>query len=210
MDGTFAGDGPGPRCMRPHVKNVLLSSSDQVAIDAVAAKLMGMNPLDLKYIRIAHEKGLGCGDPREIEIVGDEDAARENWKFDGPMKDITFAARMQHLIYWGRLKKAIEWSLKTWMAPWAYIASVIYHDLYWYPRNSRRQMMQCLDSDWGRLFKNWEKLTPDGNGWQDVGSGPSAFARSTAELIRMGMRVLGHTIVEAPEVAARRRRRKMK
>jgi uncharacterized protein (DUF362 family) len=210
MDGTFAGDGPGPRCMRPYVKNVLLASSDQVAIDAVAAKLMGMNPLDLKYIRIAHEKGLGCGDPREIEIVGDEDAARENWNFDGPMKDITFAARMQHQIYWGRLKKPIEWSLKTWLAPWSYIASVIYHDLYWYPRNSRLQMMDCLNSVWGRLFKNWEKLTPDENGWQDVGSATSAFVRTTAELLRMGLAVLGHAIVEAPEVAARRRRRKKK
>ena len=39
MDGTFAGDGPGPRCMTPHVKNVILASADQVAIDAVAAKL---------------------------------------------------------------------------------------------------------------------------------------------------------------------------
>ncbi|HEX2310515.1 MAG TPA: DUF362 domain-containing protein, partial [Vicinamibacterales bacterium] len=29
MDGTFAGDGPGPRCMVPHVKNVLLASADQ-------------------------------------------------------------------------------------------------------------------------------------------------------------------------------------
>ena len=36
MDGTFAGDGPGPRCMLPHVKNVILASADQVAIDAVA------------------------------------------------------------------------------------------------------------------------------------------------------------------------------
>ena len=34
MDGTFAGDGPGPRCMMPHAKNVLLASADQVAIDA--------------------------------------------------------------------------------------------------------------------------------------------------------------------------------
>src|SRR5204863_9179 len=33
MDGTFAGDGPGPRCMIPHVKNVILASADQVAID---------------------------------------------------------------------------------------------------------------------------------------------------------------------------------
>ena len=45
MDGTFAGDGPGPRCMVPHVKNVLLASADQVAIDAVAAKLMGFDPM---------------------------------------------------------------------------------------------------------------------------------------------------------------------
>ena len=30
MDGTFAGDGPGPRCMVPHVKNVILASADQV------------------------------------------------------------------------------------------------------------------------------------------------------------------------------------
>ena len=45
MDGTFAGDGPGPRCMLPYVKNVILASADQVAIDAVAAKLMGFDPL---------------------------------------------------------------------------------------------------------------------------------------------------------------------
>ena len=30
MDGTFAGDGPGPRCMMPHAKNVILASADQV------------------------------------------------------------------------------------------------------------------------------------------------------------------------------------
>ena len=42
MDGTFAGDGPGPRCMMPYTKDVLLASEDQVAIDAVAAKLMGL------------------------------------------------------------------------------------------------------------------------------------------------------------------------
>ena len=44
MDGTFAGDGPGPRCMVPHVKNVILASADQVAIDAVAAQADGVRP----------------------------------------------------------------------------------------------------------------------------------------------------------------------
>ena len=67
MDGTTAGNGPGPRLMEPVVKNVILASADQVAIDAVAAKLMGFDPLSIKYIRLAHERGLGVGDVREIE-----------------------------------------------------------------------------------------------------------------------------------------------
>src|SRR5262245_22110017 len=59
MDGTFAGDGPGPRCMIPHTKDVILASADQVAIDAVAAKLMGFDPMTIQYIRTAHDLGLG-------------------------------------------------------------------------------------------------------------------------------------------------------
>jgi uncharacterized protein (DUF362 family) len=47
MDGTTAGNGPGPRTMYPQVKNVVLASQDQVAIDAVAAKLMGFDPLSI-------------------------------------------------------------------------------------------------------------------------------------------------------------------
>src|SRR3990172_8216898 len=115
MDGTFAGDGPGPRCMIPYVKNVILASADQVAIDATSARLMGFDPLNIKFIRLAHDAGLGCGDPKEIEMVGDLDAAAENWKFDGPFKKMTFASSMQHKIYWGGLKKPVEWSLKTWL-----------------------------------------------------------------------------------------------
>ena len=34
--------------------------------------MMGYDPLSIKFIRTAHELGLGCGDPREIEIVGDD------------------------------------------------------------------------------------------------------------------------------------------
>jgi uncharacterized protein (DUF362 family) len=174
MDGTFAGDGPGPRCMLPHVKNVILASADQVAIDAVAAKLMGMDPMSIKFIRLAHEQGLGCGDPSQIEIVGDQSAAAENWHFAGPFKKMTFASRMQHLIYWGWLKRPVEWSLKTWLAPWAYIASVIYHDSFWYPLRARRMMEQVLSSPWGRLFRNWENVQPGPSPKRERGAGEGA------------------------------------
>ncbi|MGQ9708672.1 MAG: DUF362 domain-containing protein, partial [bacterium] len=80
MDGTTAGNGPGPRTLKPEVKNVILASADQVAIDAIAAKMMGFDPLEIKYIRLAYEQGLGIGDPKEIEVVGD-DISGENWGF---------------------------------------------------------------------------------------------------------------------------------
>ncbi|MCH8967977.1 MAG: DUF362 domain-containing protein [Planctomycetes bacterium] len=208
MDGTFAGDGPGPRCMIPYVKNVLLASADQVAIDAVAAKLMGFDPLqDCKFIRLAHERGLGCGDVREIEYVGDAEFAEINWHFEGPFKQMTFAARMQHKIYWGKLKTLMEWSLKTWLAPWAYIASVVYHDLFWYPFHGKGRVDNVFRSDWGRLFHNWERLTPDDRGFRDVGAQPPGVVRSVASLLGTGLKVLWTCIREAPEFATRRRRK---
>src|SRR5205085_1004515 len=71
MDGTTAGNGPGPRIMEPVQKNVILASGDQVAIDAVAAKMMGFDPMSVQYIRTAHAQGLVIGDPRAIEAAGD-------------------------------------------------------------------------------------------------------------------------------------------
>jgi len=207
MDGTFAGDGPGPRCMVPHVKNVILASEDQVAIDAVAAKLMGFDPMTLKYIRLAHDMGLGCGDPNEIELVGDMDAAQQNWHFRGPFEKMTFASKMQHQIYWGHLKKPIEWSLKSWLAPWSYLASVMYHDMYWYPLRGRSPLTEALNSEWGRLFSNWRDLTPDDQGFVDVGPAPERLERSTAKQILMGVRLLGHALSEAPEFSTKARHR---
>ncbi|MCX7014537.1 MAG: DUF362 domain-containing protein [Candidatus Sumerlaeota bacterium] len=207
MDGTFAGDGPGPRCMIPHVKNVILASADQVAIDAAAARLMGFDPLrDCTYIRLAHEAGLGCGDPREIELVGDAEAAAENWHFAGPFQKMTFASRMQHRIYWGPLKRPLEWSLKTWLAPWAYIASVLYHDMFWYPRYSRSTMRECLASDWGRLFQNWGRVKATEAGFPEVGEATPEFHRNLSAMLKQAAKVLGTCIVQAPEIKRRRKK----
>jgi uncharacterized protein (DUF362 family) len=210
MDGTFAGDGPGPRCMVPHVKNVILASADQVAIDAVAARLMGFDPLkDIRFIRIAHDLGLGCGDPRQIRIVGDIDAASENWNFTGPFRKMTFASRMQHLIYWGRLRKPLEWTLKTVLAPWSYVASVLYHDFFWYPFH-RDRVETALASTWGRLFQNWETvaLAPgdfETPGWESLGTEPVPFRRSGVAMLAKSFGILALCLKEAPEFAAMRR-----
>jgi hypothetical protein len=210
MDGTFAGDGPGPRCMVPHVKNVMLASDDQVAIDAMAAKLMGFQPLEIPFIRKAHELGLGCGDVKEIEIVGDEDAAAENWNFTGPFKEMTFASSMQHKIYWGPLKKPIEWSLKTVLAPWAYLASVAYHDSFWYPFKAKATVAKVMASDWGKLFANWESVTPDERGFESVGEKPAELQRSGFKVFVESLRLLWMCLLESPELTARKRTRALK
>jgi uncharacterized protein (DUF362 family) len=206
MDGTFAGDGPGPRCMVPHVKNVILASADQVAIDAIAARMMGFDPMSIKYIRLAHERGLGCGDPRDIEIVGDEAAGAANWNFAGPFQKMTFASRMQHKIYWGPLKKPIEWSLKTVLAPWSYLASVVYHDSFWYPFIAKKRMQAVLDSEWGRLFRNWEQVEADEQGFPRVGAEAAEIKRTGMAAFWRSLGVLWTALREAPEFRAQQRR----
>lgn len=151
MDGTFAGDGPGPRAMRWHEKDILLASADQVAIDAVSAKLQGFNPLDLKFIRLGHELGLGVGDPKEIEIAG-YDISAEDWGF---VQEDTFASRGQKLIYHGALKPFENLLLRSPLVPWSYFASNFYHNVYWYPVVGRKRVKDALMTKWGQLFQRY-------------------------------------------------------
>ena len=152
MDGTFAGDGPGPRAMRPHIKNTLLASGDQVAIDAIAAKMMGFDPLSLDFIRLAHEKGLGCGDPTQIEVVG-EDISCVDWQFDGSQD--TLASRGQKFIYHGPLKPLETFLLRGPIAPWSYLASNLYFNHYWYRFIGKRRVEKALETEWGQLFQSY-------------------------------------------------------
>ncbi len=152
MDGTFAGDGPGPRAMRWHEKNILLASADQVAIDAVSARLQGFDPLSIPFIRMAHEMGLGVGDPREIDIVGYDIEQEPPWHF---VQEDTLASRGQKMIYHGPLKPFEKLLLQSPLVPWSYFASNFYHNVYWYPFVGRRRVKEALETPWGRLFESY-------------------------------------------------------
>lgn len=152
MDGTFAGDGPGPRAMRWHEKNVILASADQVAIDAASALIQGFDPLQIPFLRIAHELGLGVADPRQIEFVGDPAVAEERWGF---VQEDTFASRGQKLIYHGALKPFEALLLRSPIVPWSYFASNFYHNVYWYPVVGRRRVEEALKTPWGQLFASY-------------------------------------------------------
>ena len=152
MDGTFAGDGPGPRAMRWHVKDCILASADQVAIDAVAAKMMGFDPMSIEFIRLAHERGLGCGDVSEIQVLG-EDISQVNWQFSGA--ENTFASRGQKMVYWGPLKPVENMLLRSPLVGLAYLASNLYHNGYWLNTIGRRRIAAALKTPWGQLFESY-------------------------------------------------------
>jgi len=152
MDGTFAGDGPGPRAMRWHEKDILLASADQVAIDAVSAKLQGFDPMNIRFIRHAHELDLGVGNPGQIELVGYDIEQEPPWNF---IQEDTFASRGQKMIYHGPLKPFEKLLLQSPLVPWAYFASNFYHNVYWYPFVGRPRVQAALQTKWGQLFKSY-------------------------------------------------------
>jgi len=155
MDGTTAGNGPGPRTMIPVEKDVILASADQVAIDAVAGSMMGFNPMDdMKYVRLAHEEGLGVGRMEEIEIVGDPEVAKEKWGFH---VGANFAAKYGgHPLWFGPLKNIQKVFFQTPLVYVFILASLVYHDLLHWPIKGNKVYKEWLrESKWGRLFDSY-------------------------------------------------------
>ncbi len=153
MDGTTAGNGTGPRLMCPVQKDVILAAADQVAIDAVATKLMGFDPLQVKYIALAHEAGLGVGDPAQIELVGDVDAARESWGFEIGLCFHQFAA---WVTWFGPTRFLQGWLTRPPLLYLGNFYSFFYHDvLHWRLRERTVYESWLRESPWGRLFASY-------------------------------------------------------
>ncbi len=151
MDGTISGDGAGPRTMIPRVTNVLLAASDSVAIDAIAARLMGFDPLSIPFLRMAHERGLGIADPRDIELVGD-DISGENFGFTTRRSLVIWGDQM---IRRGFLRPLERLLLHSPLMVWAPFASNLYHDGFWYPTVGRSRIRKFMRTEWGPLFRKY-------------------------------------------------------
>jgi len=146
-----AGDGAGPRTMIPRVKNLLLAAADSVAIDAIAAQLMGFDPLSIPFLRMAHERGLGIADPRQIELVGD-DVSNENFGFSTRRSLVIWGDQM---IRKGFLRPLERVLLHSPLMVWAPMASNVYHDWMWYPTIGRSRIREFNRTEWGQLFRRY-------------------------------------------------------
>ncbi|WP_406657578.1 DUF362 domain-containing protein [Methanolobus sp. ZRKC2] len=157
MDGGVCGNGAGPRTMEPFVGNVLLASDDQVAIDAISAKIMGFDPLSIDYIRIAHDRGLGMGDYDQIEICGMDKNEFEKLNFK-------FSTKKSPIVEWDqRLRKGtadIHCLHKLLFHSPVFknfiFASEFYHDKLWYPIIGKKHIDEFKKTEWGNLFGGYE------------------------------------------------------
>jgi uncharacterized protein (DUF362 family) len=185
MDGTFAGEGPGPRAMRPYVKNTILASADAVALDAMAAQVMGIDPLRIRHIRHAHERGLGIGNPREIQILGDSRIAEENWHFEHD--EDTFASWGQKQVYQGALKPLEKSVLRSRVAPLSFLASNTYYNVFWYPYVGSRRAEMMLNTAWGQKYLQYSEGLPFNPGARDKTRFALLTAVSAAAIATLGL-----------------------
>ncbi len=151
MDGTVAGDGAGPRTMIPRVKNYILASGDSVAIDAVAARMMGFDPMAVPYLKMCDEMGLGAARAENIEIAG-EDIGEVNFGFQSRRSFVIWGDQMIRNGFLRPLEKVL---LHSPLMAWAPFASNVYHDLIWYPTVGRKRINAFAKTGWGRLFDSY-------------------------------------------------------
>jgi hypothetical protein len=148
MDGTVAGDGAGPRTVEPRATNVLLASTDVVALDAVAARLAGMDPFSLRYLALAYALGLGCADIDEIEVVGDpfEPGEAQLQPRRPP------AALARSILEELRMVRAEDWLFRRrWLSP----AAALYYDLVWFNTVGRSRLAAFRRTPWGKMFASY-------------------------------------------------------
>jgi hypothetical protein len=65
-------------------------------------------------------------------------------------------------------------------------------------------MRQALGSVWGRLFRNWERVTADENGYPDVGNDEGTIKKTGIRALLQSVAILGTCVKEAPEFVRRR------
>ena len=157
MDGCICGDGAGPRTMEPYSGNVILASEDQVAVDAVAAKMMGFDPMEIDYIKLAHDRGLGMGDVDQIDLVGMEKNEFDKLNFHFQTKKspvITWDQRLRKKTM--NIKPLHHFLFNSPVFKTFIFASEFYHDRLWYPRVGKKNIEEFKKTQWGELFEKYE------------------------------------------------------
>lgn len=75
MDGILAMQGEGPTAGSPYPAGKILVSEDPLALDTVAAAMLGLKVADVPILQVASNRRVGNGDLGAIDLLGDHAAA---------------------------------------------------------------------------------------------------------------------------------------
>lgn len=81
MDATIGLEGNGPKSGSPRVVNRVLASGDIVALDAVQAHLMGIDPATIEHLGACAQRGVGTNSMKQIDVLGESGAAAGAFAF---------------------------------------------------------------------------------------------------------------------------------
>jgi uncharacterized protein (DUF362 family)/NAD-dependent dihydropyrimidine dehydrogenase PreA subunit len=88
MDGIMAMEGNGPRGGTPTAMNIILISTDPIALDATVCRLVDINPEYVPTTVFGMESGAGTWKEEEIELLGDDITTFINPEFDIKRKPV--------------------------------------------------------------------------------------------------------------------------
>lgn len=87
MDGITAMEGHGPGNGDPREVGLIFVSSNLLALDITASRVMGYQPLDLPIHKAALNRGLWLKEESEIKVLGDDPGIIHNFKRIHVLKD---------------------------------------------------------------------------------------------------------------------------
>lgn len=102
MGGRYAMEGRGPTSGEPREFPVLIGSTKPASIDAVASKLIGLDPAEIEHIHLASSEQLGKTDLQEIEIIGQFKENKTIFKpahLDWTLRGMNYMTRYKFFVY---------------------------------------------------------------------------------------------------------------
>ena len=159
MDGTTAGNGPGPRTMIPvrqerdpglrRPGGHRRGGGQADGLRPAVASATSASPTSAAWASATRATSRSSATPR---------SARENWGFT--VGD-NFASRVGDLLWFGPLKRLQKLFFHTPLVYLFVAGSYLYHDYVWYPIFGRRRLHEFVaHSPWGELFARYLGMSP--------------------------------------------------
>lgn len=144
-DITIAMEGPGPRVGYPKVCDVVMASTDLVALDALVAQYLGFDHEQIRFIQFARDQGLGSVD---AEVIGDR--FERNPFRPGQGKDFVVYRWRDRFAHIPGIRALLQ---QEWFfLPLGWIASWYVRHLWYWRVGKPRALQVCASTGYGREF----------------------------------------------------------